>query len=85
VVLNEMSRYHLAIEALRHVPRLRTEGADAIRLFSGKLTEHYAYIREHLEDMPEIRNWHWTSDFADPTQAPATARGHASAHLFTNS
>jgi xylulose-5-phosphate/fructose-6-phosphate phosphoketolase len=85
VVLNEMSRYHLAIEALRHVPRLRTEAADAIRLFSGKLTEHYAYIREYLEDMPEIRDWHWTADFKDPAKAPPTARGHALAHLFTNS
>jgi hypothetical protein len=35
--------------------------------------------------MPEIRDWHWTADFKDPAKAPPTARGHALAHLFTNS
>ncbi|RRA47663.1 phosphoketolase [Acidipila sp. EB88] len=85
VVLNEMSRYHLAIEALKHVPRLRLEASDVIDLFTRKLFEHDAYIRQHLEDMPEIRNWHWTSNFIDPTTPPALAKGHPRAGLFTNS
>jgi xylulose-5-phosphate/fructose-6-phosphate phosphoketolase len=63
VVLNKMSRFHLAIDALKHVPRLRSQASDVIDMFNRKLYEHHAYIRQHLEDMPEIRNWSWTSDF----------------------
>jgi xylulose-5-phosphate/fructose-6-phosphate phosphoketolase len=85
VVLNEMSRYHLAIDALKHVPRLRAEAAEATELFERKLFDHHEYIRQHLEDMPEIRNWSWTADFHDPDAAPALAKGHPRAGLFTNS
>ena len=57
VVLNKMSRFHLAIDALKHVPRLRSQASDVIDMFNRKLYEHHAYIRQHFEDMPEIRNW----------------------------
>ncbi len=65
VVLNRISRFHLAIEALKYVPRLRSRTAEVADLFDQKLREHHAYIREHLEDLPEISNWRWTSDFSD--------------------
>jgi xylulose-5-phosphate/fructose-6-phosphate phosphoketolase len=84
VVVNEMSRYHLAIEALKHVPRLRSQASDAIDMFRGKLQEHHDYIRRHLEDMPEIRDWHWTADFNDPTSAPPLAKGNPRSAEFTN-
>jgi xylulose-5-phosphate/fructose-6-phosphate phosphoketolase len=60
VVLNRTSRFHLAIEALKHVPRLRSLTADVVDAFNRKLQEHTIYIREHFEDMPEIANWRWT-------------------------
>jgi len=85
VVLNEMSRYQLALDALSHVPRLRLEAAAAIELFQNKLYEHHSYIREHLEDMPEVRDWHWTADFSDPAEAPPLAKGHPRASTFTDS
>jgi xylulose-5-phosphate/fructose-6-phosphate phosphoketolase len=85
VVLNEMSRYHLAIDALAHIPRLRSEASAAIAYFNGKLYEHHGYIREHLEDMPEIRNWHWTADFSQPSAAPPLAKGHPHANMFSDS
>src|SRR5438094_2780823 len=58
VVLNDMSRYHLCIEALRRVgkaraPRLVDECKDM-------LGRHQRYVREHLEDMPEVRDWTWS-------------------------
>ena len=53
-VLNRMSRYHLAIEALRRVGR-----GDQTALFESKLDEHWRYIREHDEDMPEVQEWRW--------------------------
>ena len=71
VVLNQMSRFHLAIDALKHVPRLRSQASDVIDMFNRKLYEHHEYIRQHLEDMPEIRNWHWTADFSEPECSPA--------------
>jgi xylulose-5-phosphate/fructose-6-phosphate phosphoketolase len=84
VVLNEMSRYHLAIDALKRVPRLRLQAAEAIAMFERKLFEHHNYIRAHLEDMPEIRNWHWTADFKEPSVAPPLAKGQPRGSIFTD-
>ncbi|ANM05754.1 phosphoketolase protein [Rhizobium phaseoli] len=58
-VLNELDRYHLAIEAIERVPGLKEKAADALAAFHDKLAEHHAYVREYGEDMPEIRNWTW--------------------------
>jgi xylulose-5-phosphate/fructose-6-phosphate phosphoketolase len=85
VVLNEMSRYHLAIDALEKIPRLRLQASGVIDMFKAKLFEHHSYIREHLEDMPEIRNWHWTGDFSKPNEPPPLAKGHPRAALFSDS
>jgi xylulose-5-phosphate/fructose-6-phosphate phosphoketolase len=85
VVLNKLSRFHLAMDALKYVPRLRSQVSDVIDMFNRKLYEHHLYIREHLEDLPEIRNWHWTSDFTDPSGPPALAKGHPRGQLFTDS
>jgi XFP C-terminal domain len=60
VVLNEMSRYHLAIEALRR-SRRRPAGSEALEDECREmLARHHRYVREHLEDMPEIRDWTWS-------------------------
>ena len=63
VVLNEMSRYHLAIEALHRIPRLHSHASEIIGIFEEKLFKHNEYIRHHLEDMPEVKDWSWTGDF----------------------
>jgi xylulose-5-phosphate/fructose-6-phosphate phosphoketolase len=26
------------------------------------LERHYTYVREHFEDMPEVRNWTWSGE-----------------------
>jgi xylulose-5-phosphate/fructose-6-phosphate phosphoketolase len=85
VVLNQMSRYHLAIDALKNVPRLRSVASDVIDMFNRKLYEHHDYIRQHLEDMPEIRNWHWTDDFSEANAPPPLAKGHPRPNAFTDS
>ncbi|RVW03417.1 phosphoketolase family protein [Rhodococcus spongiicola] len=59
VVLNHMSRYHLAIEALRRSRRAPDGAADLVGYCERMLERHHAYVREHLEDMPEVRNWIW--------------------------
>ncbi len=84
VVLNKMSRYHLAIDALKYIARLRSSVSDVIDAFNRKLEEHHDYIREHLEDMPEIRRWHWTADFSDPTEPAPPAGGGGSSQAFTD-
>lgn len=59
VVLNHMSRYHLAIEALRRSRRI-PDGAHELTGYCERMLErHHDYVREHLEDMPEVRNWVW--------------------------
>jgi xylulose-5-phosphate/fructose-6-phosphate phosphoketolase len=85
VVLNKMSRFHLAIDALKYVSRLRSEASDIVDTFNRKLYEHHDYIRQHLQDMPEIRNWHWTADFSEPSAPPPLAKGHPRAGLFSDS
>jgi xylulose-5-phosphate/fructose-6-phosphate phosphoketolase len=58
-VLNELDRYHLAGNVVDRVPRLRTIGAHFKQFLRDKLVEHSQYIRQHGEDMPEIRDWKW--------------------------
>jgi xylulose-5-phosphate/fructose-6-phosphate phosphoketolase len=59
VVLNELSRYHLVLNALRRARRL-APGARALEHHcEAQLLRHHAYIREHFEDMPEVREWTW--------------------------
>lgn len=58
-VLNELDRFHLAIEAIERVPGLKEKAGEALAAFRGKLAEHHAYVREYGEDMPEVRSWTW--------------------------
>jgi xylulose-5-phosphate/fructose-6-phosphate phosphoketolase len=67
-VLNELDRFHLAISAIERIPRTGDRGSRLQAQLREKLREHYRYIREHGEDMPEIRNWKW-----DGALAPALA------------
>ena len=59
VVLNEMSRYHLATEALSRSARRPTGAAELEEHCRDMLELHHRYIRAHLEDMPEIADWVW--------------------------
>lgn len=82
VVLNQIDRFHIAIDALRRVGRLRSKTLEVTDFLQRKLTEHMIYTRENLVDMPEITNWHWTGDFSDPV-APPPLIG-AARQTFTN-
>jgi xylulose-5-phosphate/fructose-6-phosphate phosphoketolase len=59
VVRNHMSRYDLVLDALsrsRRVARGARRLEDHCRAM---LERHGQYVREHLEDMPEVRDWVW--------------------------
>ncbi|TBA63752.1 phosphoketolase family protein [Rhizobium ruizarguesonis] len=58
-VLNELDRYHLALEAIARVPDLAEKVPHVIADLHAKLDEHRAFVRERGEDMPEIQNWRW--------------------------
>ena len=60
VVLNGISRYHLAIEALRRARRIPENSPALVELFNAQLRRHRSYVEEHLEDMPEVRDWTWS-------------------------
>ena len=59
VVLNGMSRFHLVIEALRRARRQPANAGELIEECEASLRRHAAYIQEHFEDLPEIRDWSW--------------------------
>jgi xylulose-5-phosphate/fructose-6-phosphate phosphoketolase len=58
-VLNDLDRFHLAGDVVDRVPRLQRVGAHFKQWLRNRLVEHKQYIREHGEDMPEIRDWQW--------------------------
>jgi xylulose-5-phosphate/fructose-6-phosphate phosphoketolase len=59
VVRNKASRYHLMMDAINNAQRT-PPGASAVKAWAqSQLNRHHAYIVEHLEDLPEIRDWTW--------------------------
>lgn len=60
VVLNRMSRYHLAVEAMQRAGQELPGMAELRDHCSDQLEAHTAYIAEHFQDLPEIRSWQWT-------------------------
>jgi xylulose-5-phosphate/fructose-6-phosphate phosphoketolase len=58
-VLNEVDRFSLADDVLDRVERFKYERAHIKQIIQDKLVEHKHYIREHGEDLPEVRNWKW--------------------------
>jgi xylulose-5-phosphate/fructose-6-phosphate phosphoketolase len=59
-ILNSMSRFHLAAEAIRRVPSLGQRAPALIAECEARIAEATVYAREHFEDQPEIRDWVWT-------------------------
>ena len=60
VVLNNMDRYQLALDAIRRIPRLRNRVDEATERYRQTIARHKAWVSEHGEDMPEVRDWQWS-------------------------
>jgi xylulose-5-phosphate/fructose-6-phosphate phosphoketolase len=59
VVLNQTSRFHLAMEALERARRQPAHTEQLLDECRGILQQHHRYVREHFEDMPAIRDFVW--------------------------
>jgi xylulose-5-phosphate/fructose-6-phosphate phosphoketolase len=61
VVLNELDRFHLFSDVIDRVPAVAPEAAHLKQMIRERLIEHKQYISVHGQDMPEIRDWKWSS------------------------
>jgi len=59
VVLNNMDRFQLALDAIRRIPRLKNLSDKATEKYYAELQRHKIYVSEHGEDLPEVKNWKW--------------------------
>ena len=59
VVLNNLDRYQLALDAIRRIPRLKHLVAAETARYWTTMERHKLYISEHGDDLPEVRDWRW--------------------------
>jgi xylulose-5-phosphate/fructose-6-phosphate phosphoketolase len=57
MVRNRASRYDLVVDAINNSRRLPRGASDLKAWCQAQLARHSAYVVEHLEDMPEVRDW----------------------------
>jgi xylulose-5-phosphate/fructose-6-phosphate phosphoketolase len=56
-VLNEISRYQLVEDVLNNTKATPANAQELREHCRNMLQKHHSYVREHLEDMPEVRDW----------------------------
>jgi xylulose-5-phosphate/fructose-6-phosphate phosphoketolase len=61
VVLNNLDRYQLALDAIRRIPRLGDQVKKATERYWTSMERHKLYISENGDDLPEIRDWRWSA------------------------
>jgi xylulose-5-phosphate/fructose-6-phosphate phosphoketolase len=59
VVLNNLDRYQLALDAIKRITRFAGEVERATDRYWTTMERHKLYISEHGDDMPEILDWRW--------------------------
>ncbi len=81
VMLNDLDRYHLAIDVIDRVPFLQSTCATLRQRLVDKRIAAREYTREHGEDLPEVRDWVWpeargaVADKGDQGMAATAATG----------
>jgi xylulose-5-phosphate/fructose-6-phosphate phosphoketolase len=65
VVMNHMDRYHLVMDVIDRVPGLARRAATVRQSMVDKRLRHRDHTREYGEDLPEVRDWTWTTGRSD--------------------
>jgi xylulose-5-phosphate/fructose-6-phosphate phosphoketolase len=58
-MLNETSRFHLVIDVVDRVPKLRGKAAYLKQEMKDAIIENQRYAHEHGTDRPELASWTW--------------------------
>jgi xylulose-5-phosphate/fructose-6-phosphate phosphoketolase len=58
-MLNETSRFHLVIDVIDRVPKLRAKAAHLKEEMKDAIIDNLRYAHEHGTDRPEVANWIW--------------------------
>jgi xylulose-5-phosphate/fructose-6-phosphate phosphoketolase len=66
-VLNDLDRFHLVMDTLDRLPQTGTKGLALKEQLKTKLIEHKHYIDQNGQDMPEVRDWKWSSSMTAAT------------------
>jgi xylulose-5-phosphate/fructose-6-phosphate phosphoketolase len=64
VMLNDMDRFHLVIDAIDRVPGLGEQAALVRQHMVDQRLRHRAYTTEVGDDMPDVRDWTWPGSSA---------------------
>jgi len=62
VVMNNMDRFHLVMDVIDRVPGLSRTAAWLRQEMADVRTRHWAWTREHGEDLPEVAGWAWAQE-----------------------
>jgi xylulose-5-phosphate/fructose-6-phosphate phosphoketolase len=59
MVLNNLDRFQLALDAILRVPRLAAQHEAARQRYWADIERHRLYVSENGVDLPDIRHWQW--------------------------
>ncbi|WP_371128246.1 phosphoketolase [Sphingomonas sp. NFR15] len=59
VVMNDLDRYRLALDAIERVPRLKDHVPAATARYWAMMERHKLHVAEQGDDLPEVRDWRW--------------------------
>ncbi len=59
VVLNNLDRYHLAMDVIDRVPSLGSRAIAVRQHLADQRVRHRTHVTRYGEDLPEVRDWRW--------------------------
>ena len=68
-VRNDIDRFHLVMDSIDRLPQTGAPGLYLKQQLRDKLFAHRQYINRYGQDMPEIRDWKWSTPRPENEQA----------------